>query len=95
MIPIHELLSRIRWDPEFGRGQWEIAYVDHAHPGLVRVPLTSIATQAGDHFMFQALDAEGLLQDIPYHRIREVRRDGTLVWSRPARGDPGSPSPRQ
>jgi len=80
VIPIHELLSRIRWDPEFGRGQWEIAYVDHAHPGLVRVPLTSIATQAGDHFMFQALDAE---------------RDGTLVWSRPARGDPGSPSPRQ
>ena len=83
MIPIHELLARIRWDPEFGRGAWEIAYVDHARPGLVRVPLARVVTQPGDHFMFQALDEEGLLQSIPFHRVREVWRDGALVWSRP------------
>lgn len=83
MIPIHELLARIRWDPDFGRGEWEIAYLDHARPDLVRVPLADIVTQPGDHFMLQAPDEEGLLQSIPYHRIREVRRDGQLVWSRP------------
>lgn len=88
MIPIHELLARIRWDPEFGRGAWEIGYLDHARPGLVRVPLANIVTQPGDHFMFQALDEEGVLQSIPYHRIREVWRDGKLFWSRP-------PSPGQ
>lgn len=83
MIPIHDLLARIRWDPAFGRGEWEIAYLDHARPDLVRVPLASIVIQPGDHFMLQALDEEGRLQSIPYHRIREVRRDGKLVWSRP------------
>lgn len=28
MIP-HELLSRIHWDPEFGRGEFKIGYLDH------------------------------------------------------------------
>ena len=82
MIPIHELLARIRWHPEFGRGRWEIAYLDHARPGLVRVALEDIVTQPGDHFMFQAFDEEGVAQGIPFHRIREVWRDGTLFWSR-------------
>lgn len=85
MIPIHELLARIRWDPEFGRGRWEIAYVDHARHGLVRVPLAEIRMPAGGHFMFEVTDDEGIVQEIPYHRIREAWRDGTLVWSRPAR----------
>ncbi len=95
MIPIHELLARIRWDPEFGRGNWEIAYVDHARPELVRVSLADVRIPPDEHFMFELVDEEGVARSIPFHRIREMRRDGTLVWSRPARGDPGSPSPRQ
>ena len=83
MIPIHELLARIRWDPEFGRGAWEIAYVDHARPELVRVPLADIRMPPGEHFMFELVDEEGVAQSIPFHRIREVWRDGKRVWSRP------------
>jgi len=26
MIPIHELLNRIRWDPEFAKGNFELGY---------------------------------------------------------------------
>jgi len=33
VIPIHELLARIRRDPEFGRGRLEIGYLDHARDG--------------------------------------------------------------
>jgi hypothetical protein len=37
VIPIHELLARIRWDPEFGRGRFEIGYLDHTRDGgLIR-----------------------------------------------------------
>jgi len=32
MIPIHELLARIRWDPEFGAARFEIAYFDRRAP---------------------------------------------------------------
>ena len=34
LIPIHELLSRIRWDPEFGRGRLEIGFFDR-HEGVI------------------------------------------------------------
>jgi uncharacterized protein (UPF0248 family) len=84
VIPIHELLARIRWDPEFGRGHWEISYLDHARSELVRVPLERVRTQQGDHFMFDLVDDEGVAHGIPYHRIREVWRDATLVWARRA-----------
>ena len=30
MIPIHELLNRIRWDPEFAKGDFQLGYYDRA-----------------------------------------------------------------
>jgi len=30
MISIHELLNRIRWDPEFAKGNFELGYYDLA-----------------------------------------------------------------
>ena len=82
MIPIHSLLARIRHDPAFGRGKWEVAYLDRAHMGLVRVPLDEMHTSPGVRFMFEVFDEEGARHGIPYHRVREVRRDGKVVWSR-------------
>ncbi len=41
MVPLHELLSRIRWDPEFGRGEFKVGYVDHLRKGLVYVPFAA------------------------------------------------------
>ena len=28
MIPIHELLNRVRWDPEFAKGNFQLGYYD-------------------------------------------------------------------
>ncbi len=28
MTPIHELLNRIRWDPEFAQGEFQLGYYD-------------------------------------------------------------------
>jgi hypothetical protein len=28
MIPIHELLNRIRWDPEFSKGDFQLGYYE-------------------------------------------------------------------
>ena len=89
MTPVHELLARIRWDPEFGKGRWEIAYLDHARPELVRVPLAEVRFPPGEHFTFETIDEEGIARSIPFHRIREVWRAGERVWSREDRGSPG------
>ena len=82
MVPIHALLARIRWDPRFGRGRWEIAYLDRARPGLVRVPFDEVRTQAHIGFVFDVVDDEGIARSVPYHRVRQVWHNGKLVWSR-------------
>ena len=88
MIPIHSFLARIRWDPHFGRGRWEIAYHDRVLGTLIRVPLEEIRTQPHIGFVFEVVDEEGVSHAIPYHRVRQVWRDGKLAWSRPVRTPP-------
>ena len=81
MTPVHELLARIRWDPEFGRARFEIAYVDHSR-GLVRLPFERIVFVPENRFGFEAFEDDGSAHSVPYHRVREVWRDGVLIWSR-------------
>jgi uncharacterized protein (UPF0248 family) len=88
MIPIHDLLSRIRWDPAFGRGRWEIGYLDRVQATLVRVPLDEIRTEESDRFAFEVVDEEGIVRSIPYHRIRMVWRNAKVVWTREAVAPP-------
>ena len=83
MIPIHALLARIRWDPRFGRGRFELAYLDRKAKRLVRVPFERLAFDPQDRFGFTLVDEEeGRTRSIPYHRVRAVWRDGVLIWSR-------------
>jgi uncharacterized protein (UPF0248 family) len=82
MVPIHELLARIRWDPEFGRARFEIAYFDRRKKALVRLPFERIRMPEEHRFAFEALEDDGSVHSVPYHRVREVWRDGALVWSR-------------
>ena len=82
VISVKDLLSRIRWDPEFGRGRFSVGYEDHVTGGNVRVPFSEIKTEEGDGFSFSLLDAKGVELTIPYHRVRVVLRDGVVIWHR-------------
>lgn len=82
MIPIHHLLSRIRWDPEFGRGEFALGYCDRVIGGMVRVPFSAIIFPPGRSDVLQVHDREGIIHVIPLHRIREVYRDNELIWQR-------------
>lgn len=86
--PIHELLSRIRWDPAFGQGRIELGYWDRVSRQVVRVPLDHVRSDPADHFALRLLDASGSLVALPYHRIVAVWRDGLLIWQRPTRSAP-------
>lgn len=86
MIPIRELLSRIRWDKAFGKGRFEIGYFDQIERRIIRVSLREMSFEEGDHFSFQLQSDEGELVSIPLHRIREVYKDGALIWERKKKG---------
>lgn len=83
MQPIHKLLSRIRWDPDFGRGSFVIGYYDRVLEEIVRVPFGEIVIEPGEGQAIQAMDYDGVYHTIPLHRIREVFKDGELIWQRP------------
>lgn len=82
MTPIHAILARIRWDPEFGHGHFELAYFDRFKKGLVRVPLERITFHPEARFSFDAIEPDGSAHSVPYHRVRALWRDGQLIWSR-------------
>jgi len=88
MKPIHELLSRIRWDKEYGQGRFEIGYYDRMARTIQRVGLRDIVFPPEERRLFELVDESGQFQRIPFHRVREVYRDGQLVWQRPASTSP-------
>ena len=83
MIPIQDLMHRIRWDPEFGRSEFVIGYEDHVARGVVRVPWRRVRLESGQRFAFEAVEDDGSAHMVPFHRVRAVWRDGKLIWQRP------------
>ena len=82
MIPIQELLSRMRWDREFGQAEFIIGYYDRVDKQIVKVPLARTTFDPGSHSSFEAIESDGSVHAVPYHRVREVYRDGELIWRR-------------
>lgn len=82
MQPIHELLNRIRWDPEFGQGAFELVFLDRVEHKLIRLPFRKITFMEGDHYFFYFLDKDDVEHSVPFHRIKSVYKDGKLIWHR-------------
>lgn len=87
MIPIHELLSRIRWDPHYAASRFVIGYWDRVEGKVRHADLRQIGWDAENPSFFDLVDEEGVTHSIPFHRVREVWRDGALVWERHPPGD--------
>ncbi|MFH0340572.1 MAG: DUF504 domain-containing protein [Chromatiales bacterium] len=82
MLPIQDLLNRIRWDPEFGRGVFTLGYYDRVEGRIIRVPFHHPHFDTADRFSFQIVDDHGEVHEIPLHRIKEVYKDGQRIWLR-------------
>jgi uncharacterized protein (UPF0248 family) len=84
MTPIQDVLHRIRWDPGYGNARFELGYVDRVEGALVHVPFAPADFPTGEHFFVDVVAPDGSAHAVPLHRIREVWRDGVLVWHRAA-----------
>ena len=82
MQPIHELLNRIHWDSEYAKAEFRIGYYDRVEGAVIVVPLQSIEFPPENRFVFLLYDDSGELHTIPFHRIRQVYRNGELIWER-------------
>jgi len=82
MITIRSLLNRIRWDREYGRGEFTVGYYDRLAERVILVPLVMVHFDPDDHFSFRLTDVAGEPLAIPLHRVCEVYRNGELIWRR-------------
>lgn len=87
MIPIHELLNRIRWDQKFARSEFTLGYYDRVAGQLSFVPFKEVSFPDHTPNTFRRTDAEGRTHRIPFHRVREVYQDGRRIWQRPRRAE--------
>jgi len=87
MLPIHQLLSRLRWDPRYRQGHYALGYYDRLQRRIVVVPFEVIRFPVDRKELFEIWDEEGTLHRIPFHRVRTVYRDGRLLWERHPPGE--------
>ena len=82
MIPIQDLLHRIRWDLECSRGEFVIGYYDRIEHEIILVPFREIGFPKDGPGIFELLDHEGQCHSIPWHWVKSVYKDGELIWHR-------------
>lgn len=82
MPPIQDILHRILWDTDFGNAHFTIGYHDRVWQRVVRISFERIVMEKGQHFSFDLIGRDGVARMIPYHRVREVLRNGEVVWQR-------------
>ena len=82
MIHIQDLLNRIRWDENFGQGDFEIGYYDRVEDKIIRVSFQHLHFPPGDHFAFELTGQNDETCSVPFHRVREVYKNGLLSWQR-------------
>ncbi len=82
MTPIHDLLNRIRWDKEFARGRFELGYFDRVERRVIKVSFQSLDFPPETPRTFNLVDEEGRFHHVPFHRVREVWKDGRSIWQR-------------
>jgi len=82
MIPIHQLLSRIRWDREFGAANFVIGYHDRVEDEIILAPFSDLIFPPDRSDLVGIMDPDGVVRSIPLHRIKKVFRDRKLIWER-------------
>lgn len=75
MIPIKDLLNKIRWDEKENPKDYDIVYIDRVLQQEIKIRFRNISKIEKE---FMTVD-EAM---IPLHRIVKVYKKGKLVWER-------------
>lgn len=82
MIPIQDLLHRIQWDRAWRGCVFEIGYVDRVAGRVIQVPFGAVRLRGRAPASLTVTGNDGVVRRIPLHRVREVWRDGVVIWRR-------------
>ena len=77
MIPIKDLINKIKWDKKEIPEDYILIYLDFRKEKPL--PYTEIKRLEGN---FMVLERNGEEVEIPLHRIKKVKKKGKLIWQR-------------
>ena len=83
MQPIQELLHRIKWDADYGQGEFTLGYYDRVEHEEKIVPFRAISMDPQQPATLSFADDDGVVRHIPLHRVRTVCKNGMAIWRRP------------
>ena len=78
MMPIQDLLNKIKWDKREKPDSYGIFYFDRIEKILIEIPYAKIKRIEGS---FMVLD-NGEESNVPLHRIKKVIKNDVVVWER-------------
>jgi uncharacterized protein (UPF0248 family) len=78
MIPIKDLIDKIKWDDRENPDEYTLEYLDFNV--LKSIKYTDIKEIEGS-FMIVEVDIRDTY--IPLHRIKIVKKNGKVIWKRP------------
>lgn len=79
MIPIQELLNRIKWDKHLNPKEFKIIYLDRILNKGIEIDFSDII----DHSKtFMEVQTKIGRTEIPLHRVKMVKRNGEIFWQR-------------
>jgi len=87
----HALLLRLRHDPHFNFNKTEVEFVDRGAPG-------DRSTVRGDKIIlleqgWMEIEWENRPKFIPFHRIRRITYEGTIMWEKSDEPKSGAENP--
>ena len=75
---IGDLLNKMRWDKNLKPEEYTIIYFDRIAEKTFEIPFNSMGRKGN----FITTLRHGQEVHIPLHRIRQVRRNGKVIWER-------------
>ncbi|MCD4666529.1 DUF504 domain-containing protein [archaeon] len=79
MIYILDLLNKIKWDDNEIPEDYTLVYYDKVSNINKEIKLTDIKDIEN---LFIVLEVKGKEVNIPLHRIKEVKKEGKIIWKR-------------
>ncbi|MDP6642350.1 MAG: DUF504 domain-containing protein [Candidatus Nanoarchaeia archaeon] len=75
MIPIKDLINKIRWDKDLDRDGYLLHYVDRIVNSIKEIKFNEIQSIEGDFIVLYN-------KEVPLHRVRKVTKFGKVLWER-------------
>lgn len=79
MMYILDLLNKIKWDQNLNPEEYVIVYFDRMDKSKKEIKFNKIKDFNN---LTLVLEIEGKEIEIPLHRIREVKKEGKIIWKR-------------